>query len=149
MLLTTVHYFLRQQEADEADAAQPRRGRRARGRPGRAPRAAALGASERRFHSAFTHASIGMALLSIDGRILQANPALASLLGLGEEALVASDFQACSRTTTATLEEQLGLASAREFEGFARDALPPRDGSRCGWRCTAASSPNPTPKLPA
>ena len=42
-----------------------------------------LEASERRFHSAFTHASIGMALVSPAGRVLQANEALRSLLGLG------------------------------------------------------------------
>ena len=80
MLLTTVHYFMRQQEANdtmrksrvetaEREAAQS------------ATHIAALRDSERRFHSAFTHASIGMALVSFEGRVLQANIALASLLG--------------------------------------------------------------------
>jgi len=36
---------------------------------------------QKRFHSAFTHASIGMAIVARDGRVLQANDALASLLG--------------------------------------------------------------------
>lgn len=37
--------------------------------------------SEQRFQSAFTHASIGMALIGFDGRILQVNDALQILLG--------------------------------------------------------------------
>ena len=41
-----------------------------------------LEASERRFHSAFTHASIGMALVVFDGRVLQVNAALRALLGV-------------------------------------------------------------------
>ena len=41
-----------------------------------------LEVSERRFHSAFTHASIGMALVSFDGRVLQVNSALRALLGI-------------------------------------------------------------------
>ena len=80
MLLTTVHYFLRKQEADEAvrksrtEAAEREAAQMAR-------HVEQLKASEQRFHSAFTHASIGMALLSFEGRILQANAALAALLG--------------------------------------------------------------------
>jgi diguanylate cyclase (GGDEF)-like protein/PAS domain S-box-containing protein len=52
-----------------------------------------LEASERRFHSAFTHASIGMALMSVDGRILQANAALRSLLGRADEQLRGHDLR--------------------------------------------------------
>ena len=80
MLLTTVHYFMRQQEAQEAmrrsriEAAEREAEQAAR-------HVSALSESERRFHSAFTHASIGMALVSVDGRILQANTALATILG--------------------------------------------------------------------
>jgi diguanylate cyclase (GGDEF)-like protein/PAS domain S-box-containing protein len=80
LLLTTVHYILRKQEADEAvrksqsEAAEREAAQMAR-------HVEQLKASEQRFHSAFTHASIGMALLSFDGRILQANAALVALLG--------------------------------------------------------------------
>ena len=80
MLLTTVHYFMRQQEAHDT----MRKGRIEAAERESAQTAAHLAAlrdSERRFHSAFTHASIGMALVSFDGRVLQANMALASLLG--------------------------------------------------------------------
>ena len=80
MLLTTIHYFMRQQEAQEAvrksrmEAAEREAQQAAR-------HVAALSDSERRFHNAFTHASIGMALVAFDGRILQANTALAGILG--------------------------------------------------------------------
>jgi len=80
MLLAMLHYFSRQQEADE---------RIRQGRLEAAEREAALSAShvlqlrqsEQRFHSAFTHASIGMALVAFDTRVLQVNAALCALLG--------------------------------------------------------------------
>ena len=48
--------------------------------------------SEQRFHSAFFNAAIGMALLSTEGRLLQANPALCALLGREHVGLVGRDF---------------------------------------------------------
>ncbi len=119
MMLATLHFVFRQQEAD---AAVRRAGAEA------AEREAALGArhvqeleaSERRFHSAFTHASIGMALLAFDGRILQANPALRELLGRSGDELVQMRIQELVHEgDRATLEEQLGLTDGRDFEGFA------------------------------
>jgi PAS domain S-box-containing protein len=47
----------------------------------------ALRASEQRSRSAFESAPIGMALLGLDGAILQVNPAVSDLLGYSEEAL--------------------------------------------------------------
>ena len=80
MLLTTVHYFLRQQEANDT-ARKDRIEAAEREAEQSATHLTALRSSEQRFHSAFTHASIGMALVSFEGRILQANTALAALLG--------------------------------------------------------------------
>ncbi len=45
---------------------------------------AALARSEERFHTAFDHAPIGMALVTQSGRFFHANPTLAQLLGYGE-----------------------------------------------------------------
>ena len=92
LLLTTLHFYSRQQEADEAAqrAAAKALEREAELAASQAlQREAELAAqhlrdletSERRFHSAFTHASIGMALVSLDGEIHQANAALRALLG--------------------------------------------------------------------
>jgi len=117
MMLATLHYFFRQQEAAEtvrlagAEAAERERELAAR-------HVRELEASERRFHSAFTHASIGMALLSFDAELLQANPALRVLLGrtdvLGQPFLdfvVDDDRDALAR--------ELRRVESRSFEGFA------------------------------
>ena len=53
---------------------------------------AELRASEDRFQSAFTHAAVGMVLVSTEGRIVQVNNALCRLLGRPEADLVATDF---------------------------------------------------------
>ena len=92
MMLATLHYFFRQQEAAEtvrqasAEAADREKDLAQR-------HVRELEASERRFHSAFTHASIGMALLDFDGRILQANHALRALVGRRDEELLHEPFQ--------------------------------------------------------
>jgi PAS domain S-box-containing protein len=55
---------------------------------------AALRESEERFRSAFEYAAIGMALVGLDGRWLQANPALCDFTGYTEQELLATTFQA-------------------------------------------------------
>ena len=54
---------------------------------------AELRASEQRFHSAFSHAAIGMALVTADGEVLQVNEALCKLLGRAEPAFVGRAFK--------------------------------------------------------
>jgi diguanylate cyclase (GGDEF)-like protein/PAS domain S-box-containing protein len=119
MLLATLHYFFRQQEAAEAArAASAEAAERERELAERHVRE--LEASERRFHSAFTHASIGMVLLAFDGRILQANEALRALLGRSRDELVGSPFpDLVLDDDRARLRERLALVNEREFEGFA------------------------------
>ncbi len=128
MLLVTLHFYFRQQEAGEqlreasADAAA-REAAMARREADAAERhLRELQASERRFHSAFTHASIGMALLAFDGRILQANPALITLLGRPEDQLLQLRFQALVLgEDREALDAQLSQLDRRDFEGFARE----------------------------
>ena len=128
MLLVTLHFYFRQQETTEAmrqagaESAEREAALMARETHTAQRHLAELLASERRFHAAFTHASIGMALMQFDGRILQANPALASLLGYEETALAEhrlQDFVLAEDLNP--LQQQLGLLGAREFEGFARE----------------------------
>jgi diguanylate cyclase (GGDEF)-like protein/PAS domain S-box-containing protein len=119
MMLATLHYFFRQQEATEAvrvtSAEAAERERELAQRHVRE-----LEASERRFHSAFTHASIGMALLAFDGAILQANHALRALVGRRNEELVHQPFQSIVWPADHTkIDEQLGLVNDCEFEAFA------------------------------
>ena len=118
-MLAALHYFFRQQEANEvarvagAEAAERERELAQR-------HVHELEASERRFHSAFTHASIGMALLSFEGRILQANPALRLLLGRPDDALVQQRFQDhVLDEDRRRLDEQLGAVQRDDFEAFA------------------------------
>jgi diguanylate cyclase (GGDEF)-like protein/PAS domain S-box-containing protein len=119
MLLATLHYVFRQQEtAEAARAASAEAAERERELAARHVRE--LEASERRFHSAFTHASIGMVLLAFDGRILQANEALRALLGRSRDELVGSPFPDLALDDDrARLQERLALVNEREFEGFA------------------------------
>jgi two-component system sensor histidine kinase/response regulator len=53
----------------------------------------ALRESEARFRGAFDAASIGMALVAIDGRFLQVNPALCGIVGFSEDELLRKTFQ--------------------------------------------------------
>ena len=120
MLLATVHYFLRQQAAadtvrrDRIDAAE-------REAQQTSTHMVALRASEQRFHSAFTHASIGMALVSFDGRILQANAALIALIGEAQsESLVGQRFAShVADDDLAPLEREFTRIHAQQIDTFA------------------------------
>ncbi len=128
MLLVTLHFYFRQQEAGEqlreasAGVAAREAAMASREADAAERHLRELQASERRFHSAFTHASIGMALLAFDGRILQANPALVALLGRPEDELTQLRFQALVLDEDRdTLDAQLSQLDRRDFEGFARE----------------------------
>ncbi|MGD9832850.1 MAG: putative bifunctional diguanylate cyclase/phosphodiesterase [Piscinibacter sp.] len=121
MLLATLHFFFRQQEADEA-----MRKSRVEAAEREAAQAAlhvqALALSEQRFHSAFTHAAIGMALVSTDGEIRQVNRALTALLGESEEALVGRRLQELLHHDDApTLSGQLDRVHRRQTDAFAHE----------------------------
>jgi PAS domain-containing protein len=53
----------------------------------------ALSESEERFRTAFDSAAIGMALVGLDGRWLQVNSALCSMVGYSEAVLLECTFQ--------------------------------------------------------
>ena len=144
MLLATLHYFFRQQEAAEA-ARQAGAEAAERHAELAARHMRELEASERRFHSAFTHASIGMALLSFEGRVLQANSALRSLLGFAEAELVHQPVQAfVADEHRVRLDELLRRIDAAGDEGFALELrCRHRDGAEV-WvaaHCSFFSEP--------
>jgi diguanylate cyclase (GGDEF)-like protein/PAS domain S-box-containing protein len=62
MFLSTLHSYFQRKESDERHVEE-------------------LRASESRFHSAFTHAAIGMALVTTDGRFIQANKSFCEMVG--------------------------------------------------------------------
>jgi diguanylate cyclase (GGDEF)-like protein/PAS domain S-box-containing protein len=120
MLLTTIHYFLRQQDAQE-EARQGRTEAAEREKQQLSRHMDALRDSERRFHSAFTHASIGMTLVSFEGRILQANQSLLSLLGRADSASIVdhqfADFVVAEDRSG--LDDALNAIRDRSIETFA------------------------------
>ena len=69
----------------------------------------ALAASEERFRLTQLHAPIGLALVAMDGRWLQVNPALCELVGRAEEELLELTFQ--DITHPEDLDEDLGLVA--------------------------------------
>ena len=54
---------------------------------------AALREGEERFRNAFESASIGVAIVALDGRWIRVNPALCEMLGYAERELLSTDFQ--------------------------------------------------------
>ncbi len=119
MLLSTLHYFFRQQESDEA-ARKSRLEAVEREAELAAHHVRALEVSERRFHSAFTHASIGMALVSFDARVLQVNAALCTLLGVDDPKAVThhpfSDF--IDTEHAALLNDRLMQLNSQQVASF-------------------------------
>ena len=92
MFLSTLHFHFLRKEATEAaqcvriEAAEREAVQSAR-------HVEELSESESRFHSAFTHAAIGMGLVSTDGKIIQANNALCRMLGRSETDLVSASVR--------------------------------------------------------
>jgi len=130
LLLATLHFFFRQQEADEA----VRRSRVEAAEREAAQAAAhvqALALSEQRFHSAFTHAAIGMALVSTEGEIRQVNRAMSALIGGDEQALVGARLGSLFHADDAELlAAHLARVRAREVDGFTAELRGcHRDGS--------------------
>jgi diguanylate cyclase (GGDEF)-like protein/PAS domain S-box-containing protein len=124
MLGVTLHFYFRQQEANEAmreahaGAAEREAALSAEAAEAAARHLRELQASEHRFHAAFTHASIGMAVLDFSGRILQANRALAGLLALREDELQGQRLQRfVLDEDRAGFEHHLGLRNERRADG--------------------------------
>lgn len=118
MLLSTLHYYFRQQETAEA-AQRTIVDSAVREADVAARHMREMAESERRFHSAFTHASIGMALVTVEGRVLQANLALEAILGFDAAHLIGRDFLENIMTAERPLlRTQLQRANRHEVEAF-------------------------------
>jgi PAS domain S-box-containing protein len=83
--------------------------------------------NEEQFRIAFDHAAVGMALVSLKGRILRANPFLADLLGYSRENLLSATLQdiVCSETAG---EDQ------PELRAILGDDAPNRQAFECRFR---------------
>ena len=112
MFVTSLRMYFAHQESAEREAAE----RAGRERAENAEREAATAAqhlrelalSDRRFESAFAHAAIGMALVAGDGRLVQANTALGTMLGREPSALLgATLFELVDPDDMAPLVDQI------------------------------------------
>jgi len=78
--------------------------------------------NQKRFHAAFTHASIGMAIVSPDGAVLQVNQALCALLGYGEAQLQGRPFNSLLHPSDAALlGRHVAGVSERRTDTFSID----------------------------
>ena len=116
MMLTMLHYHFRQRETDDT-AARARVEAAEREAAQSAKHVLELQESERRFHSAFSHAAIGMALVSTEGQVLQVNHALCALIGHAEGQIVGREFNAfLDVADVSVLGDQLRRVVAQEIE---------------------------------
>ena len=90
--------------------------------------------NHQRFHAAFTHAAIGMAIASPDGAILQVNRALCNLLGCLPESLLGTPFTALLHPgDAALLERHAADVSTRTDESFSIELRCVGRGARETW----------------
>gem|GEM_PF-2134091 len=92
------------------------------------------------FRAAFDHAAIGMAIVDLDGRFLQVNPALLNIVGYDEVELLATDFQ--SITHPDDLESDVALARqlmAGEIEHYHMEKRYLHKDGRVVWILLSAS----------
>jgi diguanylate cyclase (GGDEF)-like protein/PAS domain S-box-containing protein len=123
MFLATLHYYFAEQEAAEREAAERVIRERAEAAHREAAQAAQhlreLEISDKRFHSAFSHAAIGMALVSVEGHVVQVNRALAALLGRSEEDIVGREFRSLvAASDEEELKRQLQQVRQHQADGF-------------------------------
>ena len=116
MMLTMLHYHFRQRETDDT-AARVRVEAAEREAAQSAKHVLELQDSERRFHSAFSHAAIGMALVSTEGQVLQVNHALCTLIGHAEGEVVGREFNTfLDVADVGVLGDQLRRVVGQEIE---------------------------------
>jgi len=138
MFLATLHYYFSQQDAVEREAAELASRERAEAAERAAAQAAehlrALELSDRRFHSAFSHAAIGMALVSPEGRVLQCNRAMSTLLALNDADIVGVEFNRfLNPFDAAQLARELQQIQAQESDAFQLELRVRRTDGREAW----------------
>ena len=145
LLLVMLHYHFRQRESDEQaqtvriDAAEREAAQAAR-------HLQELRHSELRFHSAFSHAAIGMALVSTQGQVLQANPALCALLACADDEVIGREFkQFVHEDDLPLLAAQWTALLARDATAMVAQALGVESGQRSAAAPLKASFGPPQP----
>ena len=89
----------------------------------------ALRESERRFRTAFEHAPIGIAMMTLDGRFIEANRALLELLGRSQSDLLAQDPIALFHPSDQAVQrDYMRRVEAGEISGFSAEMRFMRPG---------------------
>jgi diguanylate cyclase (GGDEF)-like protein/PAS domain S-box-containing protein len=93
-----------------------------------------LSASEQRFREAFERAPLGMAVLELDGTMVECNASLTAIVGIDESDLLGSNFADVARPDDETRDaEQFGRLLAGEISSFdTRRWILTADGET-GW----------------
>ena len=100
----------------------------------------AFAESEQRFHSAFEHAAIGMALVAVDGRILQANRIVAAMLDVDAATVSGLSLHTlCHSDDRPLLDEQFERLAANEVATFQIELRLETPGGRIVWSLLSVS----------
>jgi diguanylate cyclase (GGDEF)-like protein/PAS domain S-box-containing protein len=90
--------------------------------------------NQKRFHAAFTHASIGMAIVAADGNVLQVNQSLCELLGCADTKLLRAPFRRLLHPSDAALlDRHVADVVARREETFSIELRCCVDNSLETW----------------
>lgn len=101
----------------------------------------ALADSERRFHAAFAHAAIGMALVATDGCFLQANDVAATMLGVAVDGIGGLSFrQLCHQGDRPMLDEYLNRLQANSLPTFQIELRLVTPDGRVLWTLLSVSA---------
>ena len=90
--------------------------------------------NQKRFHAAFTHASIGMAIVAADGNVLQVNESLCELLDCADTKLLRAPFRRLLHPSDAALlDRHVADVVARREETFSIELRCCVDNSLETW----------------
>ncbi|MCC5635426.1 PAS domain S-box protein [Nostoc sp. CHAB 5844] len=94
----------------------------------------ALRESESRFRAMFNQAAVGIALVALNGRFLQVNPALCEITGYSQAELVQMNFQDITHPDDLAIDwEQAGRVLAKEINGYSLEKRYIRKDGSLVW----------------
>ncbi|MCC5655920.1 PAS domain S-box protein [Nostoc sp. XA010] len=94
----------------------------------------ALRESEERFRAMFNQASVGITLIALDGRFIQANPALCEITGYSHEELIQLNFQEITHPDDLEIDwENARRVLAKEISGYSLEKRYIRKDGSIVW----------------
>jgi PAS domain S-box-containing protein len=94
----------------------------------------ALRESEERFRAMFNQAAVGIALVTLDGRFLQVNPALCEITGYSHEELIQMNFQEISHPDDLEVDmDNARRVLAQEISGYSLEKRYIRKDGSIVW----------------